>query len=168
VRASLLDRTGKAAGLTLHYRPHGGPVYFQEPFKRESGSYAVLLKSPLAVAPSGVTEDFLVDYYISAVDAAGKVLDTNTLPEAPLTIQFSTAAAESADTAKGINLALVENPLPPPAPVTVVTAETKPWYLRWYTLTGAGVVVVGATAAIIYAATRTEPLPASNGELHIP
>ena len=33
-----------------------------------------------------------------------------------------------------------------------------PWYLRWYTLTGAGVVVAGAIGGIVYAATREEPL----------
>jgi hypothetical protein len=146
LKARLADPQGKVAGLTLHFRGHGAGAWVKDAMRRDATGWSGLIREPAALAPPGVTDGYLIDYYLTAEDASGRELDANGVEEAPLQLEITSAS-------------LVEEPAPLPevrwdaAVAPPVAAETKkPWYLEWYVLAGAGVVVAGAVAGITAAA----------------
>jgi hypothetical protein len=165
IRAKVLDPKSVVTGLTLHYRARAMSTYTIEVLKRErdGATWSGFIRDPQALAPAGVTDNFGIDYFISAEDATSRVVDTNGSDDAPIALEVTSLQVEQTTAQATDQMASLElRDGPPPAPVVVV--ET-PWYLRWYTITAASVIVAGATGGIVYAATRPAPLPPHIGEI---
>jgi hypothetical protein len=149
LKAKLVDPQGKVAGLTLHFRGHGVGAWVKDAMRRDATGWSGLIREPASLAPPGVSDGYLIDYFLTAEDASGRELDSNGVEEAPLQLEITSAS-------------LVEEPAPLPelrtaAMAPPVVAETKkPWYLEWYVLAGAGVVLAGTVAGIT-AAALSEP-----------
>jgi len=78
-------------------------------------------------APSSI-DAYTLEYYLEGRGLTGAAVARVASPEAPLTIAITGAT-----------------------PV-----KRTPWYRRWYTLAGAGAVVIGATTAILLATSGTD------------
>lgn len=164
LKARLVDPQAKVSGVTLHFKGHAVGGWSTDAFRRDTSGYSGFIRDPGSLAPAGVTDGFVVDYFLTAEDAAGRVVDANGSEDAPLQVEVSSTRVGEEAPVDLSALELRENPVP----VVVTPPSTgKPWYLRWYTLTGAGVVVV-ATGVVAYAATREKPLDPHIGILFLP
>jgi hypothetical protein len=125
-------------------------AWVKDAMRRDATGWSGLIREPASLAPPGVSDGYLIDYYLTAEDASGRELDSNGEEEAPLQLEITSAS-------------LVEEPPPAPeikwdvaTPPPVVSEAKKPWYLEWYVLAGAGVVLAGTVAGIT-AAALSEP-----------
>lgn len=151
LRARVVDPTARVAGLTLHFKAQAVPDYQHEPMRKDAQGYSGFVRAPDALAPAGVSDAYVIDYFLTAEDASGRVLDSLGTAARPLALEIDEAKA----LARSVDLSAVATvradyvaPAEPAAP-----AET-PWYLRWYTLTGAGVVVAGIIAGTVIALSQ--------------
>lgn len=151
LRARVVDPTARVAGLTLHFKAQAVPDYQHEPMRKDAQGYSGFVRAPDALAPTGVSDEYVIDYFLTAEDASGQVLDSLGTAARPLALEIDEAKA----LARSVDLSAVATvradyvaPAEPAAP-----AET-PWYLRWYTLTGAGVVVAGIVAGTVIALSQ--------------
>jgi hypothetical protein len=170
LKAKAVEPTETIDVVRLHFRGHGFTEYSEQKMNRDISGWSFLLREPESMAPAGVTDDYSIDYYLTAEDSTGKVVDQDGSPDEPLLTTLSSEKVVGVEKASGVDLnavARAENAppvvAPPPPPET-------PWYLRWYTLTAGGVVVAGAVTAIVLAATRPHAaLPADRlGTLTFP
>ena len=163
LRARVSDPKHQVATLTLHMKGHAVGGWTTDAMTADGSSWTGYIRDPSLLAPPGVTDGFTIDYYLSAEDAAGNVLDTNGSQDAPLELQITSTQGSD-----DVDLSAITLHDRPPAPLPSPAVAAPPWWKRWYTLTGAGVVVVGVTAGIIYAATRPQPLDPHLGVLTLP
>lgn len=159
VKVRVTDPKKTVTAVTLHYKGTHLSQFSAEPMQRTATAWVGYVRDPAALAPPGVSDEFLVDYYVDATDKVGDVLDSNGSAEAPVTVQISATRAEEAGLAAGIDLTQVSElrdgpPLIPPPP----PEPPKAWHQRWYVWAGAGAVVAGIAAGTIYALTRPDPL----------
>ncbi len=159
LRARLLDPKDKSAGMTLHFRGGAVSAWAKDPMKKDvSGAgYSGLVRDPTVLAPPGVTDGFAFDYYLTAEDAFGAALDGMGSAEKPLSLRVDSSAFKE-EPAQALPATL-----PTPISERPVAVAEKPWYLRWYTLTAAGVVVAGVVTAIVVGATAEPELKPSLG-----
>jgi hypothetical protein len=141
------DPGEKIDSVHLHLRAHALTEYSDTPMKRELTGWSFFLRQPEELAPEGVTDEYAIDYYYTGLDKNGDVIDSDGSPDQPIETLLSNTKATSLELASGVDLNAVtraENAqpvvAPPPPPPT-------PWYLRWYTLAGAGAVV--ATVVVV-------------------
>lgn len=165
VRARLVDPQNQVSKVKLYYRGNHLTKYSMEPMKKGPSSWVGYLREPSILAPEGVDDEYLIDYYITAENAAGEVVDSNGRATDPITTEISATRNEEAGLTTGVDLtaiqALREGPLPQPEVVVPVV----PLYKRWYVLTGAGVVVAGAVVGTIIALSGDGELPEPRIEL---
>ncbi len=163
IRARARDPKGQVASLSLHLKGHDTGGWTTEPMQAgQDGRWTAYIDDPTLLAPPGVTDDYVVDYFVSAEDASGKTLDSNGDASSPRTLRITSQAT------KNLNLAALEIHSRPPAPPPLprVSAGT-PWWRRWYTITGGAVVVAGVVTAIVIAA-QPKPLDPHIGVLNLP
>jgi hypothetical protein len=165
-RARVQDLSDRVVAMTLHYRAHGVLSYSVEPFKKDLNGFSALMRSPQALAPGGASDDFFVDYYVSAEDAKGKVLDTSAPPDRPTQLHLSATEAPK----EKVDLATLSKP-PPVQPIDQSVLDAQAWHRKKIIIASSvagGVVVIGAIIAIVYASTRPHPLPDNLGVLKVP
>jgi len=170
LRAHVIDPGNTVTLVKVHYKAQDSSEYSDGKLVRDQHGFAFSLRDVDSLAPAGVTDDYTIEYYFTAHDSTGKVVDTNGTAAEPLGTMLNTAKAEAAEVAAGVDLNAVNKAqehgpiiIPPPPPVT-------PWYLRWYTITGAGVIVAAAIVIpIVLNATRQPAaVPANLGEIKFP
>lgn len=166
VKARLVDPLTKVAGLTLHYKPHAIQSYSTEPMRRERAAWSGLVRDPQALAPAGVADGFLIDYFVTAEDASGAVLDSNGSDESPITTEVSSTKAEEAGVGH-VDLTAIRELDDKPLAAAAVPVEAVPLYRRWYVLTGAGVAVAAIVAGTVVLLSDDEPLQAHIGEINL-
>lgn len=160
VRATVVDPQDQVVAVKLYYKGNHLTKYSMEPMKKGATSWVGYLRDPSLLAPEGAEDEFLIDYYVTAENILGDVVDSNGSAEAPIVAEISATRNEEAGLTTGVDLtavtALREGPPPEPevAPDPVV-----PLYKRWYVLTGAGVVVAGAIVGTVVALSGEGKLP---------
>jgi len=170
LRARLQDRKNLVTQLVLHYRPKGATLWTEETFQKGSRDFTVLLRDPDGLAPAGVRDEYVVEYFVSAHDAEGLRLDAWPREATPVPLHFSNAKADAAaaEAAKTVDVTKLElRDAPPPVPVATVPPDETPWYLQTWALVGGGVVVVGGIVTAIVLATRPPPPPQAVGQIHL-
>lgn len=170
VRARLVDPLNQVTEVKLYYKGNHLTKYSMEPMKKGPSAWLGYLREPSILAPDGVDDEYLIDYYITAENVLGDVVDSNGSAKSPITTEISATRNEEAGLTTGVDLtaitALREGPLPEPE---VVAAPVVPLYKRWYVLAGAGAVVVGAVVATVIALSGDDELPEPRlGEIQLP
>jgi len=107
------------AEVTLHARRQGLLQFTVETLRAEGGRYT------LSFAPPRETADYLLEYYLEARDAKGRVIARVASPERPIALPV-----------RGV-----------PAPAAT------PWFKRWYVWAAVGGVVAAAAIGATVAAT---------------
>lgn len=167
MKARVIDPKGTVASLTLHYKGHHVPTYDTEPMKKDFSGWSAFIRDTAALAPAGVEDGFFVDYFLTAQDAKGAVVDSNGSEETPISMEVSATKAEEAGLGRGVDLgAMLHVNDGTEAPVAVVEPE-KAWWKRWYTIAGAGVVVTAITVGTIVALSEPDPLLPHIGVIHM-
>lgn len=170
VRARVIDPKNEVTNLRLYYRAHGLHGYSMEPMTKGASGWTGYLREPALLAPEGVTDEYLIDYYITALNTSETVLDSNGSAAVPITAQISATRDERAGIHTGVDLTAVAEIRegPPPEPELAI-APTVPIYKRWYVWTAAGVVVLGVVTGSVLAATSNGDLPSpSLGQIQLP
>lgn len=167
LRVRLVDPLEEIGGVSLHYRALHMNNYTREALRKDATGYSGFIRDPRGLAPAGVDDDFQIAYFLTADGVDGRVLDSHGTAREPLRLHISTARAEKLVRALELDAVrkLRTGPLPPPEPPP---APPKPWYLKWYSLTGAGAVVAAVAGGTIWALTRPEPLKDNLGVIELP
>jgi hypothetical protein len=168
IRVRANDPQGVIANIVLHFRGHDIGGYSDAIMDKSPTGWSFLLRSPESLAPDGVTDNYVIDYFFTAKNSKGEVVDSDGAPDDPIMITLSTTAATKTETAAGVDLNAVteaEN-RPPPEPVVV---HVTPWYLKWYTFTAEGVVVAGIVTAVVLGSMHPRAkVPDNLGTLKFP
>jgi hypothetical protein len=165
VRARVIDPQQKVAALELKYRGQGVPAWSREPMKRDASGYSAYLRDPSVLAPPGVTDGYVVEYYVRALDAENRQLDSNGSDESPIAMEISSTKAEEAGIGR-VSLSVIElreGPLPVQAEPAY--AGPKPWWKSWYAIGGAAVVVGALAGGTAWALTLPPELRPSLGQI---
>ncbi len=153
IRATLHDPAHRVSDLILAWR-----IDPEDPFTEvvmrpvRAGHYAAFLPLPdLENDP----RPLLVDYYLAAVDAQGKVLDSVGSDFHPHTLEVVPA-----ERIEAVDLPVAERPPPPPPP---------PLYTQWwvYAAAGAALLLLGGGVALA-TARPPEPPQGSLGTFELP
>lgn len=170
VRAKLVDPRNEVTAVKLYYRGNHLTSYSMEPMQKTATGWVGYLREPSLLAPAGVTDEYLIDYYIAAENHLGDVVDTNGSAAAPITTEISATRNEQSGLVTGVDLTAIQSIRegPPPEPEVVVEPVT-PLYKRWYVLTAAGVVVAGAVVGTVLALSGDDELPSPRlGTIELP
>lgn len=155
LKAKAVEPQETIALVKLHFRGHDFSEYSETKMTRDlSGTWSFLLREPESLAAAGVTDDYMIDYYLTAEDSTGKVVDVDGSADEPITTTMSSSKVVGAEQAAGVDLNAVARAENAPPVIAPAPPPETPWYLQWYTLTAGGVVVAGAVTAIVLAATR--------------
>jgi hypothetical protein len=159
-RAHVVEPEKQVTVLKLHLSPHGLANFTETTMKHDSAGWSFLLREPESLAPEGVTDDYMIDYFLTGQDATGTVLDSDGSSEEPRQTLFSNAKTRSSEVAKGVDLNVVTRAEAAPPVVVAPPAET-PWYARWYSITAGSVIGAAIIATVVTVAVEaTKPPPA--------
>jgi hypothetical protein len=104
--------------VTLHSRRQGLLGFTSEPLRPDGARFRA------GITPPRDTVDYVLEYYLEARDAKGRVVARVASPQRPLALRVSGAAA-----------------------------GPTPWYRRWYVWAAVGAVVAGAVVGGVVAGT---------------
>lgn len=170
VRVKLVDPRNEVTAVKLHYRGNHLTSYSMEPMQKSATGWVGYVRDPSLLAPAGVTDEYLIDYYITAENHLGDVVDSNGSAAAPITTEISATRNEESGLVTGVDLTAIQSIRegPPPEP-EVVVEPVVPIYKRWYVLTGAGVLVAGAVIGTVLALSADDELPSPRlGTIQLP
>ncbi len=170
-KVKVTDPRNEVVSLKLHLSPHGVASFTETEMKRDAAGWSFRLKEPESLAPDGVTDDYVIDYFFTGHDASGAVLDSDGSADEPLQTLFSNVKSRSVEVAEGVDLNAVTRAEEAPPVVVLPPAET-PWYARWYSITAESVVgaaIIATVVSISVEATRPAPaLPAHLATVSFP
>ncbi len=161
-------RVNDPQGVVLHFRGHDIGGYSDAVMDKNPTGWSFLLRSPETLAPDGVSDNYVVDYFFTAKDSKGEVVDSDGSPDDPIQITMSNGAAAKSEAAAGVDLNAVTEAENRPPPVAVVVHHT-PWYLQWYAFTAEGVIVAGIITGVVLGSMHPrEKVPSNLGTLTFP
>ncbi len=169
--ASLQDPKGRVAEVLVYWRRAGAPTYAVVPGRREGDTWvAEIPLPPLA----GRVDHYEVEYYLEAVSKDGEILDAAGSAERPIRITAVapagppvTASEESGVEALGAAVAVDAGEREAVRTRGRRSPEPRAGLPPWVWVVG-GVLVVGATAGILYASGRPSVPSTSLGVVTYP